>query len=381
MSGSITPSPDQERHPAPKFNWRDHLKVHPLADAYPKVPHERLVEIGESIRRNGLKFPIGIHAQGDPGTEVFELFDGVTRLNSMAAVGIKFEIKRFRFGRRLSLDLVIHDVPSSPTTKIFRNLSADEIADEIEDANLHRRHLEPEQYRARIEASHARIKAALEREPSKSDRAHAEELGVSDKTVAKVRKSTAEGSAVNKRIGKDGKARKQPAAKPAKSSNTETENGDAVADEGPDHGVDRDGADHDQGAPAESCKDMAGANGATRSNELLEFWQIATAEEKLRVLMHEGVDGLLELFKGDRVFLSKFYGRVIGLQVALASPVVASTSSKKLLTNLTGTMHWALGQDDPAAGVQGLTIIKAKLSANGREPKDICFNFAKNTRR
>ena len=126
---------------------------------------------------------------------------------------------------------------------------------------------------------------------------------------------------------------------------------------------------------------MAGANGATRSNELLEFWQIATAEEKLRVLMHEGVDGLLELFKGDRVFLSKFYGRVIGLQVALASPVVASTSSKKLLTNLTGTMHWALGQDDPAAGVQGLTIIKAKLSANGREPKDICFNFAKNTRR
>ena len=124
-----------------------------------------------------------------------------------------------------------------------------------------------------------------------------------------------------------------------------------------------------------------GANGTARSNELLEFWQVATAEEKLAVLTHEGVDGLLELFKGDAVLLSKLFDRVIGLQVALASPVVASTSSKKLLTNITGTMHWALGQDDPASGAKALTIIAAKLSANGREPKDICFSFAKNARR
>jgi hypothetical protein len=218
MSDSESPGANQ----AP-FNWRKHLPVHPLADAYPKVPHDRLVEIGEDIRKNGLRSPIAIHAKGDPGDpgNVFELFDGVTRLNSMAAVGIKFEFERFCFKRgstmhgEYSLRLVVHDIEIAPdapnTTKIFRNLSDDEIAAHIESANLHRRHLEPEQYHARIEASHARIEAALKRDPEKSDRAHAEEQGVSDKTIAKVRKSTAEGSAVEgKRIGKDGKARKQP---------------------------------------------------------------------------------------------------------------------------------------------------------------------------
>ena len=82
--------------------------------------------------------------------------------------------------------------------------------------NAHRRHLKPEQYHAHIEASRARIKAALERDGGKSDRALAAELGVSDKTIAKMRKSTAEGSAVGKRIGKDGKARKKPAKAPKK---------------------------------------------------------------------------------------------------------------------------------------------------------------------
>jgi hypothetical protein len=200
-------------------NWRDVLPVHPLADAYPKVPHDRLVEIGESIRQHGLDFPIFVHAKGNPADpEIFELFDGVTRLNAMVAVGIKFEFEHFRLhcGDR-SFRLVIHGInndPLNPTTKIFHNLDDAEIAAKIDNANLHRRHLEPEQYHARIEASHARIKAALERDPDKSDRAHAKEQGVSDKTIAKVRKSTAEGSAVEgKRVGKDGKARKRPVKK------------------------------------------------------------------------------------------------------------------------------------------------------------------------
>lgn len=112
--------------------------------------------------------------------------------------------------------------------------------------------------------------------------------------------------------------------------------------------------------------------------ELLEYWQMATADEQRAVLKHHGVDGVLELLKDD---LSELYDRVIGLQVALASPVVASKSSKKLLTNLTGTLHWALGQDDPASGAQALKIIRAKLAANKRDPKDVCFSFAKNARR
>jgi hypothetical protein len=123
------------------------------------------------------------------------------------------------------------------------------------------------------------------------------------------------------------------------------------------------------------------ANTPTPSNELLEYWKIATAEEKRVVLKHEGVDALLELQKDDADFLANLYDRVIGLQVALASPVVASNSSKNLLTNLTGTMHWALGQDDPASGAQALKIIKGKLIANKRDPNDICLSFAKTAKR
>jgi hypothetical protein len=51
---------------------------------------------------------------------------------------------------------------------------------------------------------------AVKANPEKSDRAIANQIGVSDKTVAKARKATAEKSAVEKRTGKDGKARKLP---------------------------------------------------------------------------------------------------------------------------------------------------------------------------
>lgn len=51
----------------------------------------------------------------------------------------------------------------------------------------------------------------------KSDRALAKELGVSDKTVGAARKATAEFSAVGeRRVGRDGKARKAPSRPPAR---------------------------------------------------------------------------------------------------------------------------------------------------------------------
>jgi hypothetical protein len=119
------------------------------------------------------------------------------------------------------------------------------------------------------------------------------------------------------------------------------------------------------------------------SDELLKYWQAATTEKRRAVLKHEGVDGLLELMKEDEDFRSELYDRVIGLQIALASLVAASKSSKKLLLkNLNGNLQWALGQDDPAAdvpavGVQFLKFIKTKLAVNKIDPKNICFAFVK----
>lgn len=58
--------------------------------------------------------------------------------------------------------------------------------------------------------AHVFAAKAVAAHPEKSDRTIAKEIGVSDKTVAKARKTTAEKSAVAKRIGRDGKARKLP---------------------------------------------------------------------------------------------------------------------------------------------------------------------------
>jgi hypothetical protein len=59
----------------------------------------------------------------------------------------------------------------------------------------------------------ARAAKAIAETPNKSDRAIAAEIGVSDKTVGKARRATAESSAVEARVGLDGKARNQPAKK------------------------------------------------------------------------------------------------------------------------------------------------------------------------
>jgi hypothetical protein len=69
--------------------------------------------------------------------------------------------------------------------------------------------------------------------------------------------------------------------------------------------------------------------------------------------------------------------RLIGQQIENASPVIASASGKKLLASLTSTFYAGLGQADPAAGAQALTMIKRKLEANGHTFKDIVITWAK----
>jgi len=56
-----------------------------------------------------------------------------------------------------------------------------------------------------------RAAKAIAETPNKSDRAIAADIGVSDRTVNRARGSTATHDAVEKRVGADGRARKQPA--------------------------------------------------------------------------------------------------------------------------------------------------------------------------
>ena len=408
-----------EQCPSTPFSWRDHLPVHPLADAYPKVPHERLVEIGKSIRQHGLDFPIFIHAKGDPANpEVFELIDGVTRLDSLTAVGIKFEFERFRFrcGDR-SLRLVIHDIendPTNPTTKIFNNLEDAEIAAKIDNANLHRRHLEPEQFRARI-------KAALEREPLKSDRAHAEELGVDHKTVGKVRRSTGEASPVDgKRVGKDGRARKQPAKKPRSATkktapSPATDSSPTPAPSADDLAVQRkadNAARFDRGTSAAIAADVnpddqlirageAAAAEYTRSVEasaisreqiLAEFFAEANVadilarlpEAKRDQLREQAVDSWFGDLDLDSVLdripnarWSELTDLCISACTKVETLVVPVKTPRKLLGHLNGTLRWTLGRQDVGEAGKGVKYLQAKLTVNKRSANELRLVFVK----
>ena len=70
----------------------------------------------------------------------------------------------------------------------------------------------------------------------------------------------------------------------------------------------------------------------TRPDELLEFWQIATAEERRAVLKYEGVIGLLGLLEGDQELLADLFNRVVGQNIATASKTTtfAKTSTGRL---------------------------------------------------
>jgi hypothetical protein len=137
------------------------------------------------------------------------LLDGRNRLDAMELVGIRFKIA-IENGQCW---LEIPDVDR----KVF---PARDVDDEWEpyayviSANIHRRHLTAEQKRELIAKL---IKAT----PQKSDRQIAETVKASPTTVGTLRRelqsSTVQsGQLPTKRVGKDGKSRKQPASTPRK---------------------------------------------------------------------------------------------------------------------------------------------------------------------
>jgi hypothetical protein len=111
------------------------------------------------------------------------------------------------------------------------------------------------------------------------------------------------------------------------------------------------------------------------SPALVEAWQAASPTERREIIQSEDAADIVDLMSDAQ--RTALYDRLISLQIAQATAVAPSTSSKKLLTNLTGTFHWALGQEDAASGAQALKIIAAKLAVNKRSAKDIGFAFMK----
>jgi ParB-like chromosome segregation protein Spo0J len=150
------------------------LKFHPLADIFPLMEGEEFDALVEDIKANGLREPI-------------KLFDGM----------ILDGRNRYRACVELGYDPPYHDLTGKVDPRIY-----------VISANIHRRHLPPEQRRDLI------VRFA---DWTKSDRAIAADMKTNKNTVGRLRKkaeATVPTGTVDKRTGADGKARKQPAKKP-----------------------------------------------------------------------------------------------------------------------------------------------------------------------
>ena len=170
------------------MTWRDHLKVHPAADLFPLMSPDELRALGEDIKKNGLRTKIAVIV-GDDGEPY--LIDGRNRLDAMELVGPAVNL--FEGGER-----VCTRDPDGPAHDPYAYVIS---------ANIHRRHLTAEQRRDLI----AKL---LKATPEKSNREIARQVKASHPTIAKVRReeeATGNVLPVEKTVGKDGKARKQPA--------------------------------------------------------------------------------------------------------------------------------------------------------------------------
>ena len=162
----------------------DELECHPLADLFPVMEGADFDALVADIKANRLRDKIILY-EG-------KILDGRNRYRALRALGVDPEAIREQCCRTIGCIDAHHGGPAAYVIS----------------ANIHRRHLTAEQRRDLI------VKV-IKAQPQKSDRAIAKQIGVGNKTVSRAR-ATVSGDTVEKRVGLDGKARRQPAKKASK---------------------------------------------------------------------------------------------------------------------------------------------------------------------
>jgi ParB-like chromosome segregation protein Spo0J len=185
-------------------SWRDWLPIHPAAEMFPLMSDAELRELAADIKKHGLRTPVVL--QEDQNGDLV-LLDGRNRLDALTLLGVEITLEKIAGGMVLA----------GKSGDVLTNGLSDWESDDTDpyayvvSANVHRRHLTAEQRRELI----ANL---LKATPEKSNRQIAETVKASHATVGAVRaemQSTGQIDQLTKTVGKDGKARKQPARKPA----------------------------------------------------------------------------------------------------------------------------------------------------------------------
>jgi hypothetical protein len=170
------------------------LQFHPLAGLFPLMEGTEFEELVADIKAHGLRERIDLY-QG-------KIADGRNRYRALQQLGIDPSTDQKKYFRKA---LYAHSAGGEIAPHEQNN--DDRVRALIISRNIHRRHLTAEQKREII----AKVIAA---KPEASDRQIAKQVKADHKTVGAVRKAkeaTGEVSPVEKRVGTDGKVRKQPA--------------------------------------------------------------------------------------------------------------------------------------------------------------------------
>ena len=197
--------------PQPK-TWRDVLPVHPAAELFPRMSESELRELGEDIKKNGLRVPVTLWKEQKHFPP--QLLDGRNRLDAIEAAGWTIRIENVGTDAdpaiRVSMRQSSKDMwwPIDPI-EVRGDNGIDPYAYVIS-ANIHRRHLTAAQKRELI----AKL---LKATPEKSNRQIAKIVGRSHPHVAKVREELEKaGDVETVTTSIDTKGRKQPSRKTRK---------------------------------------------------------------------------------------------------------------------------------------------------------------------
>jgi len=128
-------------------SWRDVIAVHPAADLFPMMSESELRELGEDIKKNGMRIPITFLGLGG---DVAALLDGRNRLDAMELAGIDI-FTDDKFSKQVRWNIWLPEKQIDPY-------------DYVLSANVHRRHLTTQQKRELV----AKV---IKAKPELSDRA------------------------------------------------------------------------------------------------------------------------------------------------------------------------------------------------------------------
>jgi hypothetical protein len=153
--------------------WREILPEDSACKIIPAYSESKLIELGRNIKNSGgMKLPVIVSKQLD-GT--FSLLDGRSRLDGMAAVGIKFTIQVI--DGCVVIVAPAYDIP--PPTEVIADENFNALVFVLS-MNVHRRHLKNAD-------KYVIAEKVIAAQPNLSDNAIAKMTGIAARTIKKLR--------------------------------------------------------------------------------------------------------------------------------------------------------------------------------------------------